>query len=108
MLQHPPESIAPLAETEATAPSTNEEKIVQLFDEVRAPLLRYLSGFPLTLPDSEDVIQEAFLSLFQQLQRGKDHQNVRGWLFRAAHNFALKKHQRSRSQIEKTGSLFAV
>jgi RNA polymerase sigma-70 factor (ECF subfamily) len=112
MLQHPPESTLPpgrpLVEAEAASPSTKEEKIVRLFDELRVPLLRYLSGFPLTLPDSEDVIQEAFLSLFQQLRSGKSHQNVRGWLFRAAHNLALKKHQRSRNHIEKTGSLIAV
>jgi DNA-directed RNA polymerase specialized sigma24 family protein len=44
----------------------------------------------LTLQDSEDVIQEVFLALFQYLRSGKSHQNVRGWLFRAAHNLALK------------------
>jgi RNA polymerase sigma-70 factor, ECF subfamily len=112
MLSFPPESTAPpglpLADAAGTSASVIEDKIVLLFDEVRVPLLRYLSGFPLALQDSEDVIQEAFLSLFQQLQRGKSHQNVRGWLFRAAHNLALKKHQRSRNQIEKTGSLIAV
>jgi RNA polymerase sigma-70 factor (ECF subfamily) len=96
------------AETQATSPSANEEKMVRLFDEVRIPLLRYLSAFPLALPDAEDIIQEAFLALFQQLQRGKSHHYVRGWLFRAAHNLAIKKTVRSRSDIERTGSLIAV
>jgi RNA polymerase sigma-70 factor (ECF subfamily) len=85
-----------------------EEKVIGLFDELRIPLFRYLAGFPLTLQDSEDVIQEVFLALFQYLQSGKSHQNVRGWLFRAAHNLALKKHLRSRKDVENAGPLMAV
>ncbi len=100
---------ASILEAQATSPLAIEEKVIRLFDEVRVPLLRYLSAFPLAIPDAEDVIQEAFLALFQQLQRGKSHPYVRGWLFRAAHNLAIKKTVRSRSDIEKAGSsLIAV
>jgi len=79
-----------------------------LFDELRIPLLRYLAGFPLTVQDSEDVIQEIFLALFQYWRNEKSHQNVRGWLFRAAHNLALKKYQRSRKAMETAGALMAM
>jgi RNA polymerase sigma-70 factor (ECF subfamily) len=96
------------AEIRPSSESMVEEQIISLFDELRIPLLRYLAGFPLRLQDSEDVIQEVFLALFRYLRNGNSCQNVRGWLFRVAHNLALKKHQRSRSQIEKTGSLIAV
>src|SRR5580658_10916093 len=82
-----------------------EEKVIGLFDELRIPLLRYLAGFPLTVHDSEDVIQEVFLALFRHLRNGKSHQNVRGWLFRAAHNLALKKRLRSRRHVESAGPL---
>jgi len=85
-----------------------EEKVIGLFDELRIPLLRYLAGFPLTHQDSEDVIQEVFLALFRSLRNGKSHQNVRGWLFRAAHNLALKRHLRSRKDVENAGPLMAV
>ncbi len=85
-----------------------QEKVIGLFDELRIPLHRYLAGFPLTLQDSEDVIQEVFLALFQYWRNGKSHQNVRGWLFRAAHNLALKKYLRSRRDIENAGPLMAV
>ena len=97
------------ATTDRRRPSESivEEKVIGLFDELRIPLLRYLAGFPLTLQDSEDVIQEVFLALFQYLRNGKSHQNVRGWLFRTAHNLALKKHVRSRKDIE-NGPLMAV
>jgi RNA polymerase sigma-70 factor (ECF subfamily) len=85
-----------------------EEKVIGLFDELRTPLLRYLAGFPLTLQDSEDVIQEVFLALFQHLRKGKAHQNVRGWLFRTAHNLAHKKHLCSRRDLDNGGGLIAM
>ena len=91
---------APLSEIRATSPSTVEVEIIRLFDEVRVPLLRYLSAFPLGISDAEDLIQEAFLSLFRNLQKGNHHRNPRGWLFRAAHHLALKKRQRSRRDSE--------
>jgi RNA polymerase sigma-70 factor, ECF subfamily len=96
------------ADKRRSSESMVEEKVIGLFDELRIPLLRYLAGFPLTLQDSEDVIQEVFLALFQYLRTGKSHQNVRGWLFRVAHNLALKKHLRSRKDIENSGALMAV
>ena len=101
-------AVPSLADTRRSSESMVEEKVIGLFDELRIPLLRYLAGFPLTLQDSEDVIQEVFLALFQSLRSGKSHQNVRGWLFRTAHNLALKKHLRSRKNIENAGPLMAV
>ena len=74
--------------------------VVGLFDQLRDPLLRYLSGFGLALPDCEEVLQEVFLSLFQHLDRGKSQENIRGWLFRVAHNLALKRRYRSRQDFE--------
>jgi len=71
------------------------EEVVELFDQSRNPLLRYLLGFSLAVPDAEDVIQEAFLALFLHLRRAKPRENLRAWLFRVAHNLALKKLQRS-------------
>jgi RNA polymerase sigma-70 factor, ECF subfamily len=68
-----------------------EEDVVALFDQFRNPLLRYLSSFGLALADREEVLQEAFLSLFQHLDRGKSRENLRGWLFRVSHNLALKR-----------------
>jgi RNA polymerase sigma-70 factor, ECF subfamily len=101
-------AVPSLADTRRSSESMVEEKVIGLFDELRIPLLRYLAGFPLSLQDSEDVIQEVFLALFRSLRSGKSHQNVRGWLFRAAHNLALKKHLRSRKNIENAGPLMAV
>ena len=68
-----------------------EEDLTSLFRQLRNPLLRYLLAFGLPEHDGEEVIQEAFLALFQHLQRGKSRQNLRGWVFRVAHNLGLKR-----------------
>src|SRR5580693_7332799 len=77
-----------------------EDEVVALFDQFREPLLRYLSSFGLTLPDREDVVQEAFLALFRHLQSGKSREHIRGWLFRVAHNVGLKRRMGIRRDFE--------
>jgi len=77
-----------------------EEEVVGLFDRFRGPLLRYLVGCGLAVADGEEVIQEVFLSLFQHLQAGKPRENLPGWLFRVAHNLALKRRHRIRRDSE--------
>jgi RNA polymerase sigma-70 factor (ECF subfamily) len=67
-----------------------EEEVVALFDELRTPVLRYLLGFGIPVQDAEETLQEVFLALFRHLQDGKPRDNLRGWVFRVAHNGALK------------------
>jgi RNA polymerase sigma-70 factor (ECF subfamily) len=47
-------------------------------------------SFGLSVHDAEEVTQDVFLALFRHLQRGKSRRNLRGWIFRVAHNLALK------------------
>ncbi len=75
----------------APAPSADEQEVIQLFDELRSRLLRYLLALGLPVHDGEEVVQEVFLALFQHLRRGKSRHNLRGWLFRVAHNLGLKR-----------------
>ncbi|MBK5291591.1 MAG: sigma-70 family RNA polymerase sigma factor [Acidobacteriia bacterium] len=70
-----------------------------MFDQLRNPLLRYVLSFGLPPQDGEEVIQEVFLSLFQHLRRGKSRQNLRGWVFRVAHNLALKQRCSQRRSV---------
>jgi RNA polymerase sigma-70 factor (ECF subfamily) len=67
-----------------------------LFDEMRRPLLRYLASFTLPQADAEEIVQECFLALFQHLRRGKARHNLKGWLFRVAHNLALRRRRDDR------------
>lgn len=74
--------------------SAMEQEVVELFDKLRDPLLRYLLGLSVAITDSEDIVQEAFLALFEHLRNGKSRHHLRGWLFRVVHNLARKDQQR--------------
>jgi RNA polymerase sigma-70 factor, ECF subfamily len=71
-------------------PSPIECEIVDLFAQFRNPLLRYVMAIGLSVHDGEEIIQEVFLALFNHLQLGRSRSNLRGWIFRVAHNLALK------------------
>src|SRR5271155_2756557 len=71
-------------------PSEIEHEVVELFEEFRNPLLRYTLSFGISVHDAEEVVQEVFLSLFRHLQLRRSRKNLRGWIFRVAHNLALK------------------
>ena len=69
-----------------------------MFEQHRNPLLRYLLSFRIAAPDAEEIVQEVFLALFQHLRRGKSRANLHGWLFRVAHNLALKNRMKAQRQ----------
>ena len=79
------------ARESSNAPSELEVEVVSLFDELRGRLLRYVLSIGLPCADGEEIIQETFLALFQHLRLGRSRRNLRGWLFRVAHNLALKR-----------------
>jgi RNA polymerase sigma-70 factor (ECF subfamily) len=59
-----------------------------LFQELRKPLTRYLTGLGLSAEEAQDVVQDSFLQLHKHLAAGGSQENIRGWLFRVAHNAA--------------------
>src|SRR5271168_1418973 len=71
-------------------PSESEREVIHLFEQFRNPLLRYVVSRGLSIHDGEEIIQEVFLALFRHLQLGKSRRNLQGWVFRVAHNLALK------------------
>lgn len=85
-----------VAAERACQPTVAELDVIDLFDQYRDRLFRYVLTFGLPVQDCEEVIQETFLALFQHLRCGKSRRNLRGWLFRVAHNLALKTRLRSR------------
>jgi RNA polymerase sigma-70 factor (ECF subfamily) len=82
--------------------SSIEREVMELFERFRNPLLRYALSFGVPVHDAEEIIQEVFLSLFRHLQLRRSRKNLRGWIFRVAHNLALKQryaNQRSRDRM---------
>jgi RNA polymerase sigma-70 factor, ECF subfamily len=78
----------------ASAPSSGrtrlDDEVIVLFDRYRASLLQYMASFGLGFHDGEEIIQEVFLLLLKHLEQGKSRENLPGWIFRVAHNLALK------------------
>jgi RNA polymerase sigma-70 factor (ECF subfamily) len=58
--------------------------------------------------DAEEVTQEVFLSLFRHLQLGRSRKNLRGWIFRVAHNLALKRRYANQRSRDTTASDWTI
>jgi RNA polymerase sigma-70 factor, ECF subfamily len=63
-------------------------EVTSLYRELREPLLRYLVCLGLSSDEAQDVVQDTFLSLHRHLTAGGAQHNIRGWVFRVAHNQA--------------------
>ena len=74
--------------------STRADEATTLYRELRKPLLRYLVCLGLSSDEAQDVLQDAFLSLHRHLTAGGSQENIRGWLFRVAHNQACNRQNR--------------
>jgi RNA polymerase sigma-70 factor (ECF subfamily) len=68
--------------------ATGTCEVTTLYRELREPLLRYLVCLGLSRDEAQDVVQDAFLSLHRHLSSGGPQDNIRGWVFRVAHNRA--------------------
>jgi RNA polymerase sigma-70 factor, ECF subfamily len=68
--------------------AAGSSEVTTLYRELREPLLRYLVCLGLTSDEAQDVVQDAFLSLQRHLASQGKQENIRGWLFRVAHNQA--------------------
>ncbi len=74
--------------------STGACEATILYTELREPLLRYLVCLGLSSDEAQDVVQDAFLILHRHLASGGSQENIRGWLFRVAHNQARNRQNR--------------
>jgi RNA polymerase sigma-70 factor, ECF subfamily len=69
--------------------SKRRNQVARLYDDIRPSLMAYLSGLGLSVDEAEDIIQECFLRLVRHLAKKQNEQNLRGWLFRVAHNLTM-------------------
>jgi len=68
--------------------AAGSSEVATLYQELRKPLLRYLVCIGLSVDEAQDVVHDAFLRLQRHLTGGGAQDNIRGWLFRVAHNQA--------------------
>jgi RNA polymerase sigma-70 factor (ECF subfamily) len=76
-----------------------EEKVVELYSTMRPPLLGYAYHVVGSSGEAEDLVQNAFLKLFDQLRHNAKILNLRSWLYRVVHNLAID-HARRRGVQE--------
>jgi len=72
-----------------TVAGDHHQQIFSLYEEFHPRLLRYIHRMYLKRDLAEEVIQETFLRLTNELMRGEDIQNMQGWIIRVAHNLAV-------------------
>jgi RNA polymerase sigma factor (sigma-70 family) len=65
------------------------EQILDLYDEFRPRLHRYIHSMYLRRDQADEVIQETFMRLTAELLKENDIENVQGWIVRVAHNLAV-------------------
>ncbi|MGH9753664.1 MAG: RNA polymerase sigma factor [Blastocatellia bacterium] len=78
-----------------------ENRFVKLYTEWRVSVSRYLGRIGVSPEEADDIVQEVFLRLFKHLLEQKGEENLRGWVFRVAHNLALAQYNdRSRLTLK--------
>jgi RNA polymerase sigma-70 factor (ECF subfamily) len=67
-----------------------EDQVMELFLDMRIPILRHLLWMNLRPDQAEDILQDTFLRLYLQLTQTEFPQrNLRGWTWRVAHNLGV-------------------
>ncbi len=66
-----------------------EQDVTQSFEQFRESVYRYLMLIIGNPSEAEEITQEVFFALYRYLRSGRKIENLRGWIFRVAHNLAL-------------------
>ncbi|MBC8167972.1 MAG: sigma-70 family RNA polymerase sigma factor [Bryobacteraceae bacterium] len=72
------------------------DRVVAAYEDAREDVYYYVLKLGISPAQAQEVSQEVFLRLFTTMRNGEEIQNVRGWVFRVAHNVALKMRAKER------------
>lgn len=75
-----------------------QDEVLFLFDACGPSLYRYVRSLGLDAEAAQDIVQEVFLALFHHVRMDRPRDNLKGWLFRVAHNLALKQRHKAKRQ----------
>src|SRR3954464_621089 len=70
-------------------PAHTQAEFEDLINDIRPELHRYVTRMVGSAVDGEDVVQEALAKAYNSLGMLTPASNLRGWLFRIAHNKAI-------------------
>src|SRR5438094_8937092 len=75
-----------------------ESVVTDLYVKLRPPLVSYVYHLIGATRDAEDLVQVAFIQLFDQLVENNEIRNVRGWLYRVVHNLSIEQVRKTESR----------
>jgi RNA polymerase sigma-70 factor (ECF subfamily) len=76
------------------------QRFEALFNELKAPVFSYIQSIIRNHQDSEEILQETFLALYQQIQNNRDLEYPKAWTYRVAGNFCLSRLRRQSNLIQ--------
>ena len=82
------------------AKQSADSVVLDAYEDAREDVYYYLLTLGIGAAQAQEVAQEAFLKLYVQLRSGEEIRSVRAWLFRVAHNDALKLRSKERRYAE--------
>jgi RNA polymerase sigma-70 factor (ECF subfamily) len=72
-----------------------EGVVSDLYGRMRTPVKGYVYQLVRSTAEAEDIVQVAFLRLWDALRQGQEIANVRSWIFRVVHNLAVDQARRA-------------
>ncbi len=84
--------------TPSLSPTLARAEFEELITDIRPELHRYATRMIGSVVDAEDVVQEALTKAYSSLPTTTSVANMRGWLFRIAHNKAIDHLRRNHHQ----------
>jgi RNA polymerase sigma-70 factor (ECF subfamily) len=70
------------------------ERVEEIYQAERDNIYSYLLYFGIPAGRAQELAQDSFLKLYLKMSKGELIENPRAWLYKVAHNFALRFHQR--------------
>ncbi len=69
---------------------TVREQVGEIYEAERESIYSYLLHFGVPAQRAQELAQDAFLKLYLKMSQGEQLENPRAWLFRVAHNAAVR------------------
>ena len=93
-----PENVLELDSLREPCDAADPKQITaSLFEQQRLSVYRYLVSLGLRPQIAGEIAQDSFLRLYRHLRSNGRSENLRGWVFRVAHNLAMNELKRAGS-----------
>jgi len=73
---------------------TVHDRVEKVYEDERGNIYSYLVYLGLPAPRAQELTQDAFLTMYRKMLKGDRIENPRAWLYKVAHNLALRSHTR--------------